>query len=186
MADVTGLYPYIQDTFNITWLLLGLFIAGVLEAFLWETKIFQVFNHPIQAEWFGSNKRWRGLISLPLTNVFATVAFQWMERLIPSPPETWISFSSVNWIEYGLLAGFVCNLAELPNSFVKRRLNISPGDESSRLFFWVDHLDSSTGLLLLWWLYFRFPGELIATGIVICPLLFISATWIRKRLKLKD
>ncbi len=176
---------YLQDTLNILWLLLGLFVAGLLEGVLWKTPVFEWCNTPIQTDWFGPNKRWRGLISLPLTAALATIGFQAIESSASFLPEQWIHFSDFNGVEYGLLTGFFCNLAELPNSFIKRRLNIPPGDESQIATFITDHLDSTLGLLILWGLYFHFPSHLIVTGLVVSPLLFMSATWIRIGLKLK-
>ena len=146
---------------------------------------FQLFNKPIQTELFGANKRWRGLISFPLTNVISVFLLQIMEINFPAISENLISFSDFNFLEYGLLVGLIFNLSELPNSFIKRRLNIPPGDESSKLFFFVDHMDSTYGVLILWYLYFHFPLHLIATGVVITPLLFMGATWLRKKLSLK-
>ena len=96
-----------------------------------------------------------------------------------------ILFSEVKVWEFGLLTGLFFNLAELPNSFIKRRLNIGPGEETNLLFFWIDHMDSPYGVLLLWWLYFNFPSHLIITGVAIAPLLFIAATWLRKKWRLK-
>ncbi|MBK4732651.1 CDP-archaeol synthase [Oxynema sp. CENA135] len=180
-------YPLLilQDSLNLVWLLLALFIAGVFEAFLWKTPLFEPLNRPIQSDCFGKNKRWRGLVSLPLTHAIAVGLLQLLERAIGWPSDSFISFSDFNWIEYGLLVGFIFNLAELPNSFVKRRLNIPPGDESNWLFYLGDHMDSTYGTLLLWWLYFRFPLDLILTGTIATPLLFILATEIRKKLGLK-
>jgi hypothetical protein len=140
---------------------------------------------PINSNLFGENKRWRGLISLPLTNVMSTWLFQLIERFIAAKNITFIFYSNFNFIEYGLLVGLIFNLAELPNSFVKRRLKIPPGDESNRLFFFIDHMDSTYGVLLLWWLYFKLPLHLILTGFIVAPVLFIGATWIRKKLGLK-
>ena len=176
---------YIQDALNLLWLLFGLFIAGLLEGVLWKTPMFEWCNVPIQAVRFGPNKRWRGLISLPLTTVLATLGFQVIESSLLAIPENWIHFSDFNALEYGLLTGLFCNLAELPNSFVKRRLNIPPGDESQVITFITDHLDSTLGILILWGGYFHFPGHFIRVGLVVSPLLFMMATWIRKGLKLK-
>ncbi|PZD71816.1 hypothetical protein C1752_04440 [Acaryochloris thomasi RCC1774] len=176
----------IQDSFNLIWLLLGLFAAGILEAYLWQTSLLEWANHPIQREWFGENKRWRGLLSLPLTHLLATFCFQVLEHYSPVVPDAWMSFADVSTLEYGLLIGFACNLAELPNSFVKRRLQIPAGAQSSPLFFIFDHIDSSTGILLLWWLYFHFPLHLVITGFLLSPLLFMGATFIRIRLGLKQ
>jgi hypothetical protein len=175
-----------RDIFNILWLGLGLFLAGVLEALLWKTRFFQYFNRPIHQKLLGSNKKWRGLISLPLANTISTYFFQYLEKSLSLKSNEFILFSNFNCLEYGLLVGFIFNLAELPNSFVKRRLKIPPGDESSRFFYCIDHLDSTYGVLLLWWLYFRFPFHLIATGAIAAPLLFMGATEIRKKLGLKS
>ena len=175
-----------QDTVNIIWLYLSLFIASIPEPFLWKTRLFTLFNVPIQAQWFGGNKRWRGLISLPLLTAASVCLLQPIEAYLFPRSTPLILFSNFNGLEYGLLVGFVFNLAELPNSFVKRRLQIPPGDESHLVFFWADHMDSTYGVLILWWAYFKFPLHLIGTGLVVAPLLFIVGTWIRKQLGLKS
>ena len=173
----------IADTLNLLWLALGLFIAGVIEAFLWKTHPFQLLNVPIQAEWFGFNKKWRGLISLPLAMVISVCLLDLVE-LVALPDQT-ILFSDFNPLEFGLLVGFVFNLSELPNSFVKRRLNIPPGNEDNKLFYFIDHMDSTYGVLILWYFYFHFPLHFIITGLIVTPLLFMGATELRKKLGLK-
>ena len=186
MFDVPQfLQLFVRDTFNLLWLGLALFIAGVLEALLWKTSLFKILARPIQSELFGENKRWRGLFSLPLATAIAVIFLQLIEANIGSFSPNFVLFSKFNYLEYGLLVGFVFNLSELPNSFIKRRLKIPPGDESSTLFYFVDHMDSTYGVLLLWYLYFHFPRHLIVTGLVISPLLFMAATWLRKKLGLK-
>lgn len=176
---------FIQDTLNITWLGLGLFAAGILEAFLWKTSLFQPLNKPIQRQWFGANKRWRGLVSLPLTGALSTCLFHYFEGHLFSQTAPLILFSNFDCLEYGLLVGFIFNLAELPNSFIKRRLNIPPGDESRKSVFIIDHMDSTYGVLMLWYFYFNFPAHLIWTGLFVFPALFMGATVIRKSLGLK-
>jgi CDP-archaeol synthase len=173
-----------QDILNLIWMGLGLLLAGIIEGYLWKTTWFNYFNYPINKELFGENKRWRGLITLPLTNTLSTFLFQLLEQ------QTFIGhfikvFSKYNFLEYGLLVGFVFNLAELPNSYIKRRLKIPPGDESNKIAFLIDHIDSTYGVLLLYWLYFKFSFHFIATGFIVAPLLFIIATWIRKKMGLK-
>lgn len=176
---------FISDTINISWLALSLFVAGVLEAFLWKTSFFQLLNYPIQTQWFGANKKWRGLVSLPLTMLVSVYLLSLVESLVPALTQLTISFTNFNVLEFGLLVGFIFNLSELPNSFVKRRLNIPPGDESSKLFYLIDHLDSTYGVLILWYYYFHFPLHFIVTGLIITPLLFMGATELRKKLGLK-
>ena len=174
----------IPDTLNLLWLALSLFIAGVIEAFLWKTSIFQWFNIPIKAEWFGVNKKWRGLISLPIAMVISVYLLRTIENFVAFPQNT-ILFSNFNLLEFGLLVGFVFNLSELPNSFIKRRLDIPPGDESSKIFYVIDHMDSTYGVLILWYFYFHFPLHFIITGLIVTPLLFMGATELRKKLGLK-
>ncbi|MEM7593525.1 MAG: CDP-archaeol synthase [Cyanobacteria bacterium P01_A01_bin.83] len=183
MASWTNFF--IADTFNLLWLALSLFIAGVVEAFLWKTSFFQLLNYPIQTEWFGVNKKWRGLVSLPLAMVVSVYLLSLIEKLIPVFSQGVISFSDFNLLEFGLLVGFVFNLSELPNSFVKRRLDIPPGDETNKLFYFVDHMDSTYGVLILWYFYYHFPLHFIVTGLIITPLLFMGATELRKKLGLK-
>ena len=176
---------FIWDTLNLLWLALGLFLAGVIEAFIWKTSVFQLLNVPIQTQWFGANKKWRGLVSLPLAMLISIYLLHWVETLIPSLSQNAILFSDFNLLQFGLLVGLVFNLSELPNSFIKRRLAIPPGDESSKLFYFVDHMDSTYGVLILWYFFFHFPLHFILTGLVVTPLLFMGATELRKKLGLK-
>ena len=176
---------FFTNTLNLLWLALSLFIAGVIEAFLWKTSPFQALNFPIQTSWFGANKKWRGLISLPIAMVASVYLLNLVEILIPALAQQSISFSHFNLIKFGLLVGFIFNLSELPNSFVKRRLDIPPGDENNKLFYFIDHMDSTYGVLILWYFYFHFPLHFIVTGLVITRLLFMGATELRKKLGLK-
>ena len=175
---------FIPDTLNLLWLALSLFIAGIIEAFLWKTAPFQLLNFPIQKQWFGTNKKWRGLISLPIAMVASVYLLKQIE-MTSFFPHTAISFADFNLLEFGLLVGFIFNLSELPNSWLKRRLNIPPGDESSKIFYFIDHMDSTYGVLILWYFYFHFPLHSIATGLIVTPLLFMGATELRKQLGLK-
>ena len=176
---------FLADTLNLLWLALSLFLAGVIEAFLWKTTPFQLLNIPIQTQWFGANKKWRGLISLPLAMVVSVYVFKLWELGFPALTRQAIAFSNFNLIEFGLLMGFIFNLAELPNSFIKRRLDIPPGDESSKVFYFIDHMDSTYGVLILWYFYFHFPLHFILTSLIVTPLLFMGATELRKKLGLK-
>jgi hypothetical protein len=117
--------------------------------------------------------------------VISVYLLHFVETNLSLLPQDFILFSDFNLLEFGLLAGFIFNLSELPNSFIKRRLDIPPGDESNKIFYFVDHMDSTYGLLLLWYVYFHFPEHFIITGLIITPLLFMGATELRKKLGLK-
>ena len=142
----------LHDLLCLIWLGCPLLLASIIEALLWKTPLFATLSYPIQADWFGSNKQWRGLVSLPLAHWISVWLFQILENStsLISP----ILLNSFNPVLYGVLIGFVFNLSELPNSFIKRRLQIPPGDESNPIFYWIDHMDSPYGMLLV--LYFCF------------------------------
>jgi hypothetical protein len=182
---MSWIHFFLTDTLNLLWLALSLFIAGVVEAFLWKTTPFQALNIPIQTDWFGANKKWRGLISLPIAMVTSVYLLHSLELVIPTLARQELALSRFNLLEFGLLVGLIFNLSELPNSFVKRRLDIPPGDENSKLFYFIDHMDSTYGVLILWYFYFHFPLHFILTGLIVTPLLFMGATELRKKLGLK-
>ena len=108
--------------------------------------------------------------------------------IFPTLSEQLISFSNFNLIEFGLLVGLVFNLSELPNSFIKRRLDIPPGDENSKLFYFIDHMDSTYGVLILWYFYFHFPLHFYRLRVLIVYSRFLFYGWqteLRKKLGLK-
>lgn len=175
----------LNDTFKIFWLGLALFVAGVLEALLWKTPLLQFCDRPIQVQWFGENKKWRGLITLPFTHLLSVLLFRYLETDIFGFPVYWEALTSLNILVYGLLGGFIFNLSELPNSFIKRRLNIASGDESHPLFYWIDHMDSTYGILLFAYFCCGFSLHLVVTGLILSPFLFMGATWFRRKLGLK-
>lgn len=173
------------DCLTIVWLGLPLLAASVIEAFLWKTAVFEYLNYPISVRLFGKNKRWRGLVSLPIAHLISVWFFQRLEISLDISFDKIILLSSLNAFWYGLLVGFVFNLSELPNSFVKRRLNIPPGAERSSTFYWIDHMDSTYGVLLVLYFYLQPPLHLLLNGLWMAPVAFAAATWLRKKIGVK-
>lgn len=191
MTLTATLHLILQDVGNLIWLLLALLIAGILEYFAWKTPLFRWLDHPIQPQWFGKNKKWRGLFSLPLMQLFPVYLFAVIEgyTLLSSlgrSLQNWTLFSDFSLWQYALISGFIFNLAELPNSFIKRRLDIAPGEASGWISFIGDHIDSTYGLLLVWLLWFHFPWHLILVGAIATPLLFMASTLFRQRIGIKN
>lgn len=58
---------------------------------------------------------------------------------------------------FGFLCGFMYMFFELPNSFLKRRFNINPGETTNgfkgKIFFVIDQIDSLIGVFLLLFLF---------------------------------
>ncbi len=79
---------------------------------------------------FGDNKTWRGALVIVAGVVVTTLALShwdwWWSRL----PD---DLRDAGPLPYGLLLGLGVVLGELPNSFVKRRLDIPPGAQRRSL-----------------------------------------------------
>ena len=173
------------DCLTIVWLGLPLLMASIIEAFLWKTAVFECLNYPISVKLFGENKKWRGLVSLPIAHLLSVWFFQRLEVGLELHFNKIILLSSLNGFSYGLLVGFVFNLSELPNSFIKRRLNIPPGAERSPIFYWIDHMDSTYGVLIVLYFYLQPPIHLLLNGLWMAPVAFAAATWLRKKIGVK-
>lgn len=104
---------------------------------------------------FGDNKTLRGVIPfVPL----CVLMFATMGSLLSIPTANFLSAIDWNlrpqeWSLVGLIAGSGYVLGELPNSFIKRQLDIKPGEMASGrlskpLLFVVDQVDSVIGVLV--------------------------------------
>jgi hypothetical protein len=91
--------------------------AVVLHAPVLRFDLLRSLKRPISNRLFGSNKTWRGAFVM-FTGVFVATGVFW-----PVMPEEFDS-----WPLAGALIGAGTVLGELPNSFLKRRLGIGPGE----------------------------------------------------------
>ncbi len=73
---------------------------------------------------FGENKTWRGALVIPAGTILGALAFStWPLFWSELPPEIQQAPPAL----YGLLLGLGCVAGELPNSFIKRQLDVPPG-----------------------------------------------------------
>ncbi len=150
------------------WLQLPIVFGGVLHMLAVRDNWLPALRRPLAIKLFGANKTWRGLLLMPsLTAVGACLLWP-AEQLWQ--PLGWTSpfAGSALWLA-GLCGGLGYVLAELPNSFIKRRLGIAAGatpEKGRRLFLAMDQLDSALGAALA---YMIVPG--IGPGIAICYVL---------------
>ena len=113
---------------------------------------------------FGANKTLRGFLVVPA----ACGAFFWVERAAGAP------VAAFPWWT-GAAAGLGYVLAELPNSFLKRRAGVAPGARAERnaaVFFALDHLDSVFGCAVA----FRLAGAswpVVVAGLVVAPAIHV-------------
>lgn len=144
--------------------MMPLILGGILNMFFTKSGVYKKLNYPIDCNtnWidgkrvFGDNKTWIGFISMIIICMFTQII--------------WGCFCDISGINYrnelylvndntiifnmivGFLFGFTYMLFELPNSFIKRRLDIKPGktDKGVKgIFFVIDQIDSLIGVFLV-------------------------------------
>ncbi len=103
---------------------------------------------------FGCNKTWRGVITMCGATVVWTVVFDAVEtQLFPGSGLRVVDPTVLGSTALGLLLGSGYVLGELPNSFIKRQLDIFPGMTASgrwaNLSWLIDQIDSALGVLIL-------------------------------------
>lgn len=147
---------------NATFLILAMACAGMLHLAWFRTQVAQRWDWPLDCGFhfrgrrvFGDNKKVRGFLVMPLA---AAVSFSaWSLQAAHAPD--WFSTglwpaTTQNYALLGFSCGFAFMLAELPNSFLKRQLNVEPGQAPTapglRLFCAIlDRYDSVLGVLAI-------------------------------------
>ena len=150
------------------WLQLPIVFGGVLHMLAVRDNWLAALRRPIARQLFGANKTWRGMLLMPALTAIGACLLWPAEQLWQ--PLGWTSpfAGSALWLA-GLCGGLGYVLAELPNSFIKRRLGIAAGvtpEKNRRLFLAMDQLDSALGAALA---YMIVPG--IGIGVAICYVL---------------
>lgn len=169
-------------------LLLPLIIGGVANMIWVKSSVFNGLKTPMDAglclsdgkRLWGDNKTWKGFIGMIVLTALAMSGVQAMVIALDGAHAlSMIPFRSWSFPFSGLLFGGLWGLAyvlsELPNSYIKRRIDIDPGTNSrglkGALFLIVDQADSIVGCALLLPLFFAATwGDAIAfivTGTVV-------------------
>lgn len=138
----------------------------------------------------GANKSLRGALVMPAATIGCTLLqaalveeFSWAREL------SFVDFHRVSPLVWGTLLGVGYVVGELPNSFLKRQLDIAPGAAArgarGPVFWFLDQVDSLIGLLLflslVWVPPIRVVIALLALTLVVHP----ATSWLMVRLKLK-
>lgn len=143
----------------------ALALAGVAHVYWLKTAVSRRFQRPIDAgrHWrgrrlFGPNKTLRGLMAMPPAAAFS---FAGLALLLQVAAPAWHGLlwplSGGTYAALGFACGAAFMLAELPNSFLKRQLDVAAGCLPQRGWLRVacaiwDRIDSTVGVLLLLWL----------------------------------
>lgn len=128
-------------------ILIPLILSNILHMYVVKGNTLPQLAVPLNWRWFGKNKTWRGFVVVPLLNALFMGALYFL-------------FEEGKWlegIEIGFSFGLIYMLAELPNSYFKRRAGIPEGGMPKRYSILVrlaDKMDSSLGITLFAaWLY---------------------------------
>ena len=102
---------------------------------------------------FGDNKTVRGfVVMIPAAALAFAGLFSVLSSTAPSLTSGLWPLTALGYLGLGAWAGFGFMVGELPNSFVKRQLDIGPGraptgTAAATIAFIVDRLDSIVGML---------------------------------------
>jgi hypothetical protein len=122
----------------------SLIMANICHMLIVKRNVFPILNKAIAVNYFGNNKTWRGIILVPIFNVLFLLIFNSLLKL-----------ELENTISLGLLLGLAYVAFELPNSYIKRKLHIKPGETSANknyFFMLVDKTDSAFGVAFVYYL----------------------------------
>lgn len=131
---------------------------------------------PLNEKLFGANKTWRGFAVMPLCGVLGLVLTQ--QLLLLQSDFVVLNLPLTQTLLLGLFLGFAYVLFELPNSYLKRKFGIKPGqlakDRSQRrLFFVLDHVDSLIGCVLVYFIFLGFRSDILFC-VLIAPSVHVS------------
>jgi CDP-diglyceride synthetase len=145
-------------------------LAGIMVMVWCKFSIMKLAMHPIDfgkkfvdgRRLFGENKTWKGLIGYIIFHVLFSVLWGFCCTNEKLSSLNFFYQEHDNTIQYNVIIGVLLGLGyalfELPNSFLKRRLNISPGKTSlgfEKFFFiFFDQADSIFGVALVVWFFY--------------------------------
>ena len=142
------------------WFLLGAFVlAGMAQTAWFAAPLSRRFSRPIDGgatfrgrRVFGEHKTLRGFVVMVPA---AAVSFAALAAAIGDPARAGLwPLTIAGYAGLGACAGFGFMAGELPNSFLKRQLDIRPGEGprhrlAASAQFLADRIDSGIGMLLV-------------------------------------
>jgi CDP-diglyceride synthetase len=128
-------------------------------------------RRPLNPQLFGPNKTWRGFVVM-IPGVWLGQA---IEPLLSNPTT---SLRAASGVLLGLSLGLAYMLAELPNSYIKRRLGIEAGmlpTKNKLLFAFIDQADSAVGCAIAYRLLLGAPWATVIILSLLGPFVHLLA-----------
>lgn len=141
---------------------------------------------------FGDNKTIRGfVVMIPAAAVAFWALYLVVSLVAPSVKGSLWQASARDYAVLGAWAGLGFMLGELPNSFIKRQLDVSPGQAprgrtAALVSFIVDRLDSIVGMMLAITLAAPTPWLTWAFVVLIGPAIHFAFSVLLYRLGVKE
>ena len=179
-------------------LIVAFVLAGLLQSLWLRSRVSQVLAIPLDGgrtfrgrPILGENKTLRGfVVMIPAAALaFAAVAIVVsLPRGVP-PPTLW-QLTPAGYAALGAWAGFGFMAGELPNSFVKRRFGILPGQAPASglvaaICFTIDRTDSIVGMLAALTVAVPTPWMTWVLVLILGPLIHWLFSWWLFRLGVK-
>ena len=150
--------------------LMPVILAGIANMIFCKSSLLDSVNQPIDVgrllgdgrRLFGANKTWKGFWGMVVWGLLAQLVWSFFLARQPDLEKLHLIYAhypnklATNF-PLGILLGLAYVVFELPNSYLKRRLDISPGktakDAWKYPFILLDQIDSLIGILLVLHLY---------------------------------
>jgi len=145
---------------RIYWLMLPAILGGICNMVWMKLPVLKSLQKPMDRgkklkdgrRVFGDNKTWKGFLGM----IVFTAAFAGLFGVFP--------------LWGGALLGFAYVLAELPNSFIKRRMGVTPGKSGGFVQTFFDQTDSVIGYVLFLPIVYPATWQEIAGILVLAPI----------------
>jgi hypothetical protein len=188
----------VDDLGRALWLAVPVILGGLTHVLVIRAGLLPWLAVPLDAgltlrsrRLFGDNKTARGALVM-IAATTAWTAAQWLLHRSGAVPWSWhpIDLERVPWWQVGPLMGAGYILGELPNSFLKRQLDIAPGAAASgpvrRLFWVVDQIDSFAGVIALLALVWQPQLAIVLWLLAICLIVHPTVAGLMVLLGLKS
>ena len=178
-------------------LIVAFVLAGLLQSLWLHSRVSRVLAIPLDGgrtfrgrPILGENKTLRGfVVMIPAAALaFAVIAIVVSPRGVP--PATLWQLTPAGYAALGAWAGFGFMAGELPNSFVKRRFGILPGQApasslTAAICFTIDRTDSIVGMLAALTVAVPTPWTTWVLVLILGPLIHWLFSWWLFRLGVK-
>ena len=145
-------------------------LAGIINSIFCKSNILNKLKKPIDfnkklsdgKRLFGNNKTWKGFFGYIFFNIIISILLGEVWKIFKLENLNFFYINHTNTLIYNIYIGFLLGIAyalfELPNSFIKRRLDIEPGKtlngKNKIIFIILDQADSVFGVALIVWLFY--------------------------------